>query len=593
MSETIKNSPLTGQPYDPWQELAQGEFGPPAPAPESTDLIKQRELGLDIQEQRGFYAALGQVTRAVIEGGSEDDIERLPAKTAFQRFHEKRVEKKLDKLVGARMKYDSSHKGGNTQEYGIRPAVRQQQRLRDANKRYKNGELTHAQLQSEKLRIRATRSEESAVRGFGQRRNHREGLVRSTQARMIPEIPFLAKQGLKRMEKKLAKMQGVDTKQRAQAENIDTDDDSSTKRRTLAKQAVKTMAKTAKDDVKAVGKYAGRNAKRFYDRKKTEATTGYQDGLAGNQNEGKVFPIFDEKIVKPLARKAGQKIGEHQARKQGESQANSVQELNPSADKTVVLVGGVTEGIKTLDDLGQALAEQDLHVVSFDYTNQTTEALSGTEYHPRYHTAKTQQLEEILYNLEGREDVTLFAHSQGAVIAVEAALTDPSKIKHLILANPSGLFEDSVAGIVKRFGTETIRKTLTMKKPALKQQVFGGKEMLTHPKNFLGDAVDIARSDIRSAIKQLRSQGVKVDVLLGAKDQVFPWKKISDGLNPTNDSVPYDIVVDSVSSYFTTKVDRKGKAKQHKFASKWAGHDQPIIYPEQTAKLVQQLISSK
>lgn len=267
-------------------------------------------------------------------------------------------------------------------------------------------------------------------------------------------------------------------------------------------------------------------------------------------------------------------------------------ETNPLGVRSIVLVGGATEDVATLNGLSDALGQEGFRVISYDQTTTPADVLaSDSGYFPRYHAQKVEQLEEIIEeaNHEG-EKVTLLAHSHGAIFATEAALRHPDKVDRLILSNPAGLFEDTPPGLASRFLVETARKTVTPTKLAQKQQYHGTKGIISHPQSFIGDAVDTGHSDIRDNIRLLREAGVRVDALVSAKDQVFSDKRIEKGIGLGGQVLPEDIVVDGVHWYFTTRQNRRGKTKQHKFASKWAGHDQPIIYPAQTAKLVKQLI---
>ncbi len=270
-------------------------------------------------------------------------------------------------------------------------------------------------------------------------------------------------------------------------------------------------------------------------------------------------------------------------------------ELNPTGKETILLLGGITEGQKTQAGFSQALADEGFRVISFDYTHDSAADPSDTDeaYFPRYHTQKVEQTISIL-DQTAREDekIILVGHSQGSVMAVEAALARPDKVERLILNNPSGLFSDKFARTAGRFATETLRKSLTPKKLAMRQQIQGTKDMVAHPKAFLGDAVDISHADIRGGIHRLRALGITVDAFISAKDRVFPGRLILEGISPNQKLKPEDIVVDSISSYFNTKQSRRGKVKQHKFASKWAGHDQSIIYPKQTAKLIKQIVNN-
>ncbi len=264
---------------------------------------------------------------------------------------------------------------------------------------------------------------------------------------------------------------------------------------------------------------------------------------------------------------------------------NEFNELNPEGNHTILLVGGITEGVATQSALAEALANEDFRVISFDYVAQPDESKLPGLHNARYHSAKINQTAEILEKATPEEQkTTLFAHSQGAVMAVEAALRHPDKVDRVILSNPTGLFPDSFARLAGRFSLETVRKSLTLKREAQRQQVEGVKRITKEPGDFFGDAIDIASSDIREKLKQLKELGIKVDLVVSAKDQVFPWrlqKEYFDG----QDKEQFDF--DSVSTYFNTKEN----GKQHKLASKYAGHDQPIIYPEQTAKLIKQQVA--
>jgi pimeloyl-ACP methyl ester carboxylesterase len=280
-------------------------------------------------------------------------------------------------------------------------------------------------------------------------------------------------------------------------------------------------------------------------------------------------------------------------------EGQKVHERNPEGDHTIVLVGGITEGVETQAGLSEALANEGYRVLSFDQTNEPTETdPEAAGYQARFHQAKSKQVGSILEQLVGDDqEATLVGHSQGGIFAVDAALEQPNKVDRVLLMNTAGLFEDSFPQLGARFGVETIRKTVTPKKLAAVQQIQGLKAITKEPrqfaglKSFAGDAFDVGESDIREKVKQLREKGVKVDAFVGAKDQVFPWHLVERGLNPEGEVSPEEIAVDSISSYFTTKESRGGKIKQHKFASKWAGHDQPIIYPEQTARLISSVVT--
>lgn len=268
-------------------------------------------------------------------------------------------------------------------------------------------------------------------------------------------------------------------------------------------------------------------------------------------------------------------------------ESNPVQELNPEGRHTIVLVGGITEGVRTMSPLAKELGEQGFRVLSFDQVTGPADS-AGNRLMARHHTAKTRQLGSIIRSASRTDDekLTIFSHSQGSVFALEAALAHPNRIERVILSNPAGLFDDAFPMLAGRFAMELTRKISTPKLHAQRQQIEGTKRMVANPRDFMGDAIDIVRSSVEQQVTDLKQQGVVVDILLSNKDRVFPWRLQREYFESQHkDSFDFN----SVSMYFNTKP----RGKQHKFAGKWAGHDQPVIYPEQTARLITQIISDK
>lgn len=259
------------------------------------------------------------------------------------------------------------------------------------------------------------------------------------------------------------------------------------------------------------------------------------------------------------------------------------QETNPAGDKSVLLIGGMTEGIATLQPLADALAATNFRVVSFDQTAKPE--ASDTYAIKRHHAAKSRQAGEILEAIQSDsgDKVSLVAHSQGADFALDAALEHPDKIERIILFNTEGLFSDSLPRLAGRFALESVRKSVTMKQTAQRQQVEGIKRIARHPRDSMGDAIDVSHGSIEDKLRYLQELGIQVDLVLSAKDQVFPWR-LQKGYFESQNSDKYDF--NGVSSHYNVKPS----GKPHKLASKWAGHDNSIIYPEQTAKLVSQLV---
>jgi pimeloyl-ACP methyl ester carboxylesterase len=261
-------------------------------------------------------------------------------------------------------------------------------------------------------------------------------------------------------------------------------------------------------------------------------------------------------------------------------------EINPGGAKSIILVGGANENIAVLNPLAESLAEKDFRVISFDPKVGTDEQDQGRPN--RHHSANIRQVGNIINKSQRSEDdkLTLVAHSQGGIFALNAALQNPDRVERVVLFGTAGLFADSIPRLAGRFALETVRKTLTPKLTAQRQQIEGIKGIARHPSDFGGDVIDISKSSVEQQIKKLQEMGVLVDIVLSNKDQVFPWR-LQEDYFMNQDIEKFDF--NSVSMPFSVKPNKK----PHKLAGKWAGHDQPIIYPDETAELVSQIVHGR
>lgn len=166
-----------------------------------------------------FHDYLQGKTKAYIEGTPEDAVTIVTPKTSRERRQDKRVERKLDKLAQARARNNNTHRYANSQTFGVRPAISQQLRLREAGQKYKNGELTVSELNEEKLAIRASRGTGSrtgstklvSVRGKDQRRTSRETTRRVITAQMASDGGS-KKRNQRRVQKQRDKISKYDDK---------------------------------------------------------------------------------------------------------------------------------------------------------------------------------------------------------------------------------------------------------------------------------------------------------------------------------------------------------------------------------------------
>ena len=176
---------------------------------------KRNKIHRDVE----FHDYLQGKTKAYIEGTPEDAVTIVTPKTSRERRQDKRVERKLDKLAQARARNNNTHRYANSQTFGVRPAISQQLRLREAGQKYKNGELTVSELNEEKLAIRASRGTGSrtgstklvSVRGKDQRRTSRETTRRVITAQMASDGGS-KKRNQRRVQKQRDKIRKYDDK---------------------------------------------------------------------------------------------------------------------------------------------------------------------------------------------------------------------------------------------------------------------------------------------------------------------------------------------------------------------------------------------
>lgn len=265
----------------------------------------------------------------------------------------------------------------------------------------------------------------------------------------------------------------------------------------------------------------------------------------------------------------------------------------------VLIVGGAGADTEVLSGLNDALTGEGLEAHSFNYYDVSPSLVNGTENQKRYQDTKVAQtVEQIDTIAEDDEKITLFGHSLGGPIALRAALARADKIDRIVLSNSAGLFYDTFLRLAGRFALETIlRKNNTLTKNGRTQTLRGAVDIAKNFKSFIGNALDGAHSSSYKDIRALRALGVKIDVLQSNGEIVYPATQVQRALevradrNAKNSEVIEALPVDSFSLYYATKKGRS-RVRRHSLASKYAGHDQPIIYPKYAARVVAQLVEA-
>lgn len=134
----------------------------------------------------------------------------------------------------------------------------------------------------------------------------------------------------------------------------------------------------------------------------------------------------------------------------------------------------------------------------------------------------------------GMEQVDIITHSEGAINVAIAATMQPEKFRHLVLVTPAGLGgKSTVPQIAFGFARHIARSSSQI------PHIRAGRKGKSHRveatvrnsiKTALHEGAAIASFDIFPLLLELRTHGVKIAVLFGEKDTVFPIEKVKDHL---------------------------------------------------------------
>lgn len=305
---------------------------------------------------------------------------------------------------------------------------------------------------------------------------------------------------------------------------------------------------------------------------------------------------------------------------------NPVPGVDLSHKPKVLLVGGAGAVQKTLEGTVDAFEDKGLETYSFDPVSKPA-TKRNKRGQKRYQDAKVDQVVGLIDEIADEDEkITLFGHSLGGPVALRAAQQRSDKVERVVLSNSEGFDEGKLpfTRLVGRFCLELIgRKNQTWTSQGRRQTWTGLKDMVRHPVAFVGSAKDGARTYAMPVVEELEADGVKVDVITSNFDQVYRPKKVlaaakqhaRGGQLP---DVPDELPFSSISSYFAAKprltsrripevlkarvarpdeindfrlAMRGVKSRKHRLAGKYAGHDQPIIYPRYAAEVVSQLVN--
>jgi pimeloyl-ACP methyl ester carboxylesterase len=197
------------------------------------------------------------------------------------------------------------------------------------------------------------------------------------------------------------------------------------------------------------------------------------------------------------------------------------------SETPVVFVPGMAADWEHLEDSQKILSEEGRHLF--------------TLVHPKKKMAdvdiETQKAFSILSLIENKnlDKTDLVATSEGALNALIAACLDPQKVRNIALVNPAGLYgEDGRISLAKRSGKEMARSIneatddpeVIQKLKSLSKR--SKKLMIENPSVFLQELRALSQADIREMLGYLKEQGIKVSIIQGVDDLLFPMEKTQE-----------------------------------------------------------------
>jgi pimeloyl-ACP methyl ester carboxylesterase len=154
--------------------------------------------------------------------------------------------------------------------------------------------------------------------------------------------------------------------------------------------------------------------------------------------------------------------------------------------------------------------------------------------HPIEEVRKAAALLEFL-QIKGIEKTDVLAHSEGAIYVLLAASAEPEKFRSIVLSNPAGLIgKDNLFDFAVR-GTVGIRGKRGPKFPGENEKVRPislakgeGKLsfILSQPLTAFKDFRAITQSDVHSLLKELHDKGIRIAILAGVDDPMFPMHRL-------------------------------------------------------------------
>lgn len=155
---------------------------------------------------------------------------------------------------------------------------------------------------------------------------------------------------------------------------------------------------------------------------------------------------------------------------------------------------------------------------------------------PQPQLRKSEALVQTLEAADEEGKVDLVGHSEGAVVACIAALTHPEKVRNVVLLNPAGMMggdnllrlglswmlevTQEITRDITTIRNETVRRLQTVCLREAKAYAASG------PGHVVRQVAHLSNVDLRPWIRLLQERGIKVSVVMGRHDQIFPARTI-------------------------------------------------------------------
>jgi len=257
---------------------------------------------------------------------------------------------------------------------------------------------------------------------------------------------------------------------------------------------------------------------------------------------------------------------------EGKARCKEIQPAEKVSEVPVLVAGGWSEDTRSLEDVGQEIAERGRTAILVDHARHGGRSEDETDF-PVEIAHKANTLLESLNELD-IEQSDVIAHSEGALNAVLAARLNPDKFRNLILVAPAGMIgKDSILNLAGRFSKKIVRGWTKdfIENPKAAYRLNTGTPVYVgkNPAKAFREIQHLASCTIDEVLSDLMEAGINVSVIQSDSDQVFPADRIDQHIK----------LGENVDRYASI-IDEK------------AGHDDLIIHPERTTRAAIQMIEN-